>query len=72
MKLKEYIIGAIDLSRHSKLSGNDLSYFDDETKRNSAFIIETSMGIDRTMLAVLLDALKRLKREAEKMMQNMK
>ena len=50
-------MGDLDLSRHSKFSGNDLSYFDDETKKKFLpFIIETSMGIDRTMLAVLLDA----------------
>lgn len=49
--------GDWDLSRHGKFSGKDLSYFDDEAKNKFIpFIIETSMGVDRTMLAVLLDA----------------
>ena len=46
-----------DLSRHTKASGKDLSYFDQE--RNEKFIpyiIETSAGADRTTLVCLVDA----------------
>ncbi|OWK26935.1 MAG: glycine--tRNA ligase [Parcubacteria group bacterium GW2011_GWA2_38_13b] len=59
--------GDWDLSRHSKFSGNDLSYFNDETKQKFLpFIIETSMGIDRTMLAVLLDAFEEMETRSGK------
>ena len=59
--------GDWDLSRHSKFSGNDLSYFDNKTKgKFLPFIIETSMGIDRTMLAVLLDAFEEMETRSGK------
>ena len=46
-----------DLSRHAKYSGKDLSYFDESTrKRFIPFIIETSAGLTRTLLTVLVDA----------------
>lgn len=46
-----------DLSRHSKFSGQDLSYFDQETKeRFIPWVIETSGGVDRALLFFLLDA----------------
>ncbi|MFL5703321.1 MAG: glycine--tRNA ligase, partial [Ktedonobacteraceae bacterium] len=46
-----------DLSRHSEYSGHDLSYTDPETKeRYIPWIVETSGGVDRTFLNVLLDA----------------
>jgi glycyl-tRNA synthetase len=49
--------GDWDLSQHNKLSGKDLSYFDEEIKKKFVpYIIETSMGVDRATLAVLLDA----------------
>jgi glycyl-tRNA synthetase len=45
-----------DLSRHTQASGKDLSYFDDQTKeRFIPYIIETSAGVDRTMLVCLID-----------------
>ena len=45
-----------DLSRHSKASGKELSYFDEATKeRFIPYIIETSAGCDRTLLTVLID-----------------
>ncbi|KPL00112.1 MAG: glycine--tRNA ligase, partial [candidate division Zixibacteria bacterium SM23_73_2] len=45
-----------DLSRHSKATGKDLSYFDDVTKEKYIpYIIETSAGVDRTMLVCLVD-----------------
>jgi glycyl-tRNA synthetase len=46
-----------DLSRHSQFSGHDLSYTDPETKeRYIPWIVETSGGVDRTFLNLLLDA----------------
>ncbi len=49
--------GDWDLSRHSKFSGQDLSYFDPETKeRFIPWVIETSGGVDRALLFFLLDA----------------
>ncbi|MFO7284914.1 MAG: glycine--tRNA ligase, partial [Thermobifida fusca] len=46
-----------DLSTHSKRSGTDLSYFDQETNtRFIPYVIEPSAGVDRTMLTFLLDA----------------
>lgn len=49
--------GDWDLSRHSKYSGVDLSYFDPETKeRFVPRIIETSGGVDRALLFFLTDA----------------
>lgn len=49
--------GDYDLSRHSKYSGQDFSYID--LKTNEKFIphiIESSVGVGRTMLAVICDA----------------
>ena len=46
-----------DLSRHSEYSGHDLSYTDPNTKeRFMPWIVETSGGVDRTFLNLLLDA----------------
>ncbi len=46
-----------DLDRHSKASGVDLNYLDEETKeRFTPHCIEPSFGVDRTILAVLTDA----------------
>ncbi|UGQ09865.1 glycine--tRNA ligase [Yinghuangia sp. ASG 101] len=46
-----------DLSTHSKHSGNDLSYFDQETKeRWMPYVIEPAAGVNRAMLAFMLDA----------------
>ncbi|MDO8620052.1 MAG: glycine--tRNA ligase [bacterium] len=46
-----------DLTNHSKASGVDLSYFDDETKeRFMPHVIEPTFGVGRTMLALLCDA----------------
>lgn len=46
-----------DLSRHSQYSGHDLSYTDPLTKeRYIPWIVETSGGVDRTFLNLLLDA----------------
>ena len=46
-----------DLKAHSKLSGKDLSYFDQENNnRYTPFVIEPAMGADRSVLAFLCDA----------------
>ncbi len=46
-----------DLKRHQEYSGKSLLYFDDQTKeRYLPYIIETSAGLNRTMLTVMLDA----------------
>ncbi len=46
-----------DLSRHSQYSGQDLSYNDPNTKEKYIpWIVETSGGVDRTFLYLLLDA----------------
>jgi len=45
-----------DLKRHSQVSGKDLSYFDEKTKdRYYPWVIEPTMGIDRTVLAILCE-----------------
>ena len=49
--------GDWDLSRHSQFSGQDLSYFDQESKEKFIpHIIETSDGADRAALAFFVDA----------------
>ena len=46
-----------DLKAHTKLSGKDLTYFDQSTnERYTPFVIEPSMGADRSVLAYLCDA----------------
>ena len=47
-----------DLTRHQEYSGKKLEYIDpaDTNKRYIPFIIETSAGLDRTLLVVLMDA----------------
>jgi glycyl-tRNA synthetase len=46
-----------DLKAHSETSKTDLSYFDEETKERSVpHVIEPSLGVDRTILAVLTSA----------------
>jgi glycyl-tRNA synthetase len=48
-----------DLRSHTILSNVDLSYYDEETKeRFTPHVIEPSLGVDRTILAVLIDSLK--------------
>jgi glycyl-tRNA synthetase len=49
--------GDWDLSRHSQFSGKDLSITDEQTKeRYTPVVIETSVGVDRSCLALLVDA----------------
>jgi glycyl-tRNA synthetase len=46
-----------DLKQHAEYSGKDLSYFDEETQeRIVPYVIEPSAGVDRSLLAFLIDA----------------
>ena len=46
-----------DLGRHQEVSGEDLTYFDDETnERYLPYVIEPSLGADRVVLAFLCEA----------------
>lgn len=46
-----------DLARHIEHSGKDLSYFDNTTQEKYVpYIVETSAGLDRTLLTCLVDA----------------
>lgn len=46
-----------DLGNHARVSGKDLSYFDDVTReRFIPYVIESSVGVGRMFLAVLTDA----------------
>jgi glycyl-tRNA synthetase len=46
-----------DLTQHSKFSGVDLSYHDSQSgEKFIPWIVETSVGLDRTFLAVLCEA----------------
>jgi len=46
-----------DLKQHAQFSGKDLSYFDDAAKEKYyPYVIEPSGGVDRTVLAFLVDA----------------
>ena len=46
-----------DLSRHQEYSGKKLEYFDQATReRYIPYVVETSVGLDRTILMVLCDA----------------
>ncbi|MGD8319732.1 MAG: glycine--tRNA ligase [Gemmatimonadota bacterium] len=55
-----------DLARHQDHSGKRLEYIDAATnERYIPFVIETSMGVDRTMLVVLADAYREEEVEGE-------
>lgn len=46
-----------DLSQHQKFSGRKMQYFDPETNESYVpYVIETSIGLDRTFLAILSTA----------------
>jgi len=47
-----------DLNQHMKFSGKDLTYFDEETKEKITpyVVVEPSQGVERAMLAFLLEA----------------
>ncbi|MCL4514362.1 MAG: glycine--tRNA ligase [Firmicutes bacterium] len=49
--------GRFDLTQHMNQSGKDLSYYDDLTGEHFVpIVIETSAGVDRTLLTFLVDA----------------
>ena len=49
--------GDFDLKQHQQFSGQDMTYFDEETKeRFLPYVIEPSGGVDRAVLAFLLDS----------------
>ena len=59
--------GDWDLTRHSEYSGKDLIVTDEETKeRYTPMVIETSMGVDRTCLALLVNGYTEEEVEGEK------
>ena len=46
-----------DLTQHQNVSGQDLTYFDDETKEKYIpYVIEPSLGVERLFLAILCEA----------------
>ncbi|MGD9899294.1 MAG: glycine--tRNA ligase [Calditrichaceae bacterium] len=46
-----------DLGRHKEYSGKDLRYYDDQLKEKFIpYVIETSIGCDRSLLTCLIDA----------------
>ena len=46
-----------DLARHAEYSGKKTEYFDPQTKeRYTPYVVETSVGLDRTVLMLLADA----------------
>jgi glycyl-tRNA synthetase len=49
--------GTYDLDAHMRLSGKDLTYFDEASKsKYTPILIESSAGMDRTTLTMLVDA----------------
>ena len=49
--------GDYDLRRHQEVSGRDLQYTDPQTnERYLPYVVEPALGVDRTFLALLLDA----------------
>jgi glycyl-tRNA synthetase len=56
-----------DLSAHQKLSGKDLTYFDDETKEKYIpYVVEPAMGVDRSVLVALFESYKEEEVRGEK------
>ncbi len=54
--------GDWDLSNHSKYCGKDLKYFDQESKEKYfPHIIETSVGVERSLFAFLVNAYQEIK-----------
>jgi glycyl-tRNA synthetase len=46
-----------DLGQHQQFSGEDLTYYDQENdRRYLPFVVEPAAGVDRTLLALLVDA----------------
>jgi len=58
--------GDWDLSRHQEYSGQDMNYFDEETKEKFIpWVLETSGGVDRATLFFLIEAYNEEKDSAE-------
>src|SRR6476619_2308308 len=58
--------GDFDLGRHQEYSGKKLEYFDQGTnKRYVPYVVETSVGADRTTLAVLVNGYREAAVEGE-------
>ena len=56
-----------DLTQHKNVSGKDLSYFDQETgERYIPYVIEPSLGVERSVLALLCNAYEEEVLDAEK------
>ncbi len=56
-----------DLTQHKNVSGKDLSYFDAETgERYIPYVIEPSLGVERSVLALLCNAYEEEVLDAEK------
>ncbi len=56
-----------DLTQHQNTSGKDLTYFDQETnERYIPYVVEPSLGVERTVLAVLCNAFEEQVLDAEK------
>jgi glycyl-tRNA synthetase len=59
--------GDFDLSQHAKCSGRELSYYDAEVgEKYVPYVIEPSAGVDRSVLAFLIDAYDEEEIEGEK------
>ncbi len=48
--------GDFDISRHMEFSGKDLRYMEEDKQKYTPYIIETSVGLTRTVLMLLCDA----------------
>ncbi len=55
-----------DLSQHAKASGKDFSATDDDGQKFIPHVIESSVGVDRTLLTVLADAYREEEVKGEK------
>jgi glycyl-tRNA synthetase len=59
--------GDFDLSQHAKCSGRELSYYDAEAgEKYVPYVVEPSAGVDRSVLAFLVDAYDEEEVEGEK------
>ncbi len=56
-----------DLGQHMKVSGKDLTYFDDSrSEKYVPHVVESSVGVDRTALCILCDAYREEEVKGEK------
>jgi len=53
--------GDFDLKQHQKVSGQDMSYQYQDGEKYMPYVIEPSAGVDRPLLAFLVDAYKEIK-----------